>query len=247
MGSQKGATVLGWKNVHLHCINCDAFTLVPGPPKTEERIMEKDQGEHNYAAIRDMGRLSLIVEDLVLMPEVVAALFDCENFDVSRIKNRLDPDQSMGYRDVQVLVREPKAGWIVEIQVIPKEMYALKQTDGYIKYRFILEACRRAQRRQAVSNWANARRSTDVAIKGMSNEEVKATAKAESRGPCSRCGKLVLVTQEREADGTGAYYHTNPADCSTVTTPPGGAAGAPRLKKHVSRNAVHPTDGEAEA
>jgi len=123
-------------------------------------------------------------------------------------------------------------------------MYALKQIDGYTKYRFILEACKRAQKRQAVSNWANARRwSTAAAIKGKATEEVKAAAKAESRGPCSRCGEPVLVTQEREADGTGAYCHTNPADCSAATTSP-RAAGGPRLKKHVSRNAVHPTDAE---
>jgi len=218
-------------------------TLVPGPPKTEERIMQKDQGEHNYAAIHDMGRLSLIVEDVVLMPEVVAALFDCEDFDVSRIKNRLDPDHAAGYRDVQVLVREPEAGWIVEVQVIPKEMYALKQTDGYTKYRFILEACKRAQKRQAVSNWASARQSS---VKGMATEEVKAAAQVESRGACSRCGEAVLVTQEREVDGTGAYCHTDPADCSAATTTPGDA-GAPRLKKRVSRNAVHPTDAETEA
>ena len=82
-----------------------------------------------------------------------------------------------------------------------------------------------------------------AATKGMATEEVK----AESRGPCSRCGEPVLVTQEREADSTGAYSHTDPKDCSAATTSPGGAAGAPRLKKHVSRNAVHPTDGETEA
>ena len=120
--------------------------LVPGPPKTEERIMEKARdGDGNYAAIRDVGRLSLIIEDILLMPDVVAALCGCQDFEVSRIKNRLDPDHTIGYRDVQLLVREPKGKWLVEVQVIPKEMYELKQTDGYTKYRFILEACKRAK------------------------------------------------------------------------------------------------------
>jgi hypothetical protein len=123
--------------------------LVPGPPKTEERIMEKARdGEGNYAAIRDVGRLSLIIEDFLLMPDVVEALFDCQDFEVSRIKNRLDPDHTAGYRDVQLLVREPKGKWIVEVQVIPQEMYELKNKDGYTKYRFIFEACKRAKKQQ---------------------------------------------------------------------------------------------------
>ena len=112
--------------------------------------MEKARdGEGNYAAIRDVGRLSLIIEDFLLMPDVVEALFDCQDFEVSRIKNRLDPDHTAGYRDVQLLVREPKGKWIVEVQVIPQEMYELKNKDGYTKYRFIFEACKRAIKQQA--------------------------------------------------------------------------------------------------
>ena len=220
-------------------------TLLPGPPKKEQRIMEKAH-DGNYAAVRDLGRLSLIVENIALVPEVLAALCGCADFEVIRIKNRLDPGhkavESAGYRDVQVLVRERKGGWIVEVQVIPKEMYELKKScghTGYTKYRFILEACKRARIQKAINAFA--------AGTSRAQQAAAASAKVESRGPCSRCGEPVLVTQERETDGTGAYFHANPADCSAATTSPGGAAGAPRLKKHVSRNAVHPTDGEAEA
>ena len=99
-----------------------------------------------------MGRLSLIVNDVVLVPGIVEALFACKDFAVSRIKNRLDPGLEAGYRDVQILVREPKGGFIVEVQVIPKQMYVLKQTDGYTKYRFILEACKRAKARRATED-----------------------------------------------------------------------------------------------
>ena len=57
--------------------------------------MEKARdGDGNYAAIRDVGRLSLIIEDILLMPDVVAALCGCQDFEVSRIKNRLDPDHT---------------------------------------------------------------------------------------------------------------------------------------------------------
>ena len=92
------------------------------------------------------------MEDITLVPDVIAALCDCQGFVVIRIKNRLDPDHeavdTAGYRDVQILVREPRGGWIVEVQVIPKEMYTLKTSNGhagYTKYRFILETCKRAK------------------------------------------------------------------------------------------------------
>ena len=141
-------------------------------------------------------------------------------------------------------VRDHSRGrpWIVEVQIIPKEMYELKKScghTGHTKCRFILEACKRARIQKAINAFA--------AGTSRAQQAAAASAKVESRGPCSRCGEPVLVTQERETDGTGAYFHANPADCSAATTSPGGAAGAPRLKKHVSRNAVHPTDGEAEA
>ena len=119
--------------------------------------MEKAH-DGNYAAVRDLGRLSLIVEDIALVPDVLAALCGCADFEVIRIKNRLDPGyravESAGYRDVQVLVRERKGGWIVEVQVIPKEMYELKKScghTGYTKYRFILEACKRARVQKAAN------------------------------------------------------------------------------------------------
>ena len=86
----------------------------------------------------------------MLVPGVVDALLACDDFAAIRIKNRLDPGLEAGYRDVQMLVREPKGGFIVEVQVIPKEMYALKQADGYTKYRFVLEACKRAKARQDI-------------------------------------------------------------------------------------------------
>ena len=87
-------------------------------------------------------------------PRVVQRLLECREFELVRAKNRLDPDhaahESAGYRDCQLLARVAGTQWIVEIQVIPGEMYTLKSTlghAGYAKYRFILEACRRAAAR----------------------------------------------------------------------------------------------------
>ena len=94
-----------------------------------------------------------------------------------------------------------------------------------------------------------------------------AAAAIESRGLCSRCGEPVLVTQERDQDGvTGEYFHTNPKNCpGTSAGPqldlytleaPQAAAGASALvrsppkaalKRHGSRNVVHPMGGETEA
>ena len=189
--------------------------------------MEKAR-DGNYAAVRDLGRLSLVVADIGLVPGVVAALSDCESFEAVRIKNRLDPGDpavdSAGYRDVQVLVREPGGGWIVEIQVIPKEMYELKKScghSGYTKYRFVLEACKRAKVRQAAKAFKG----------GLGKSSAAAAEPIETRGACSRCGAPVLVTQEREQDpATGLYNHKDPKECTDTS----------RLKKRGSRNAVHP-------
>ena len=50
--------------------------LVPGPPKKEQRIMEKAQ-DGNYAVVRDLGRLSLIVEDISMVRAILAAPWLC--------------------------------------------------------------------------------------------------------------------------------------------------------------------------
>ena len=125
--------------------------VLKGPPKKEQRILEKAR-DGNYSVVRDLGRLSLIVNDVAMIPDVINILSQSHDFVLVRVKNRLDPghnaDDSAGYRDCQILVREPKHGWIVEIQIIPAQMYEVKNScghAGYAKYRFILEACKRAK------------------------------------------------------------------------------------------------------
>ena len=128
-----------------------AVKVKKGPPKKEERIMEK-AAMMGYDTIRDYGRLSLIVSD-VKVPEVVRRLYFCPAFKLVRAKNRLDSEldakETAGYRDYQLLARlTTGVGWVVEIQVIPLEMFKLKNSlghAGYSKYRFILEVCRRAK------------------------------------------------------------------------------------------------------
>ena len=144
-----------------------AVRLVRGPPKKEQRVMEKARA-CSYDGVRDYGRLSLITDDAPATPRLVERLGACTEFELVRAKNRLDPDhdahESAGYRDYQLLVCVAGAvGWVVEIQVIPGEMYTLKSTlghAGYAKYRFILEACRRAQARTA---WAEHPRTVSAA------------------------------------------------------------------------------------
>lgn len=128
-----------------------AVEVVEGPLKQEQRIMEKAQ-TCSYDEIRDYARLSLIASGDVV-PDVVQCLCSCPEFRLVRAKNRLDPaynaqKKSAGYRDYQLLARLTNGvEWVVEIQVIPSAMYALKVElghAGYVEYRFILEACRRA-------------------------------------------------------------------------------------------------------
>jgi hypothetical protein len=74
-----------------------------------------------------------------------------EAFRFVRCKNRLDPAVSAydsgGYRDCQCLVRIP-SGWVVELQIIPDEIYAVRKRCGHGAYkeqRFVLEARKRAE------------------------------------------------------------------------------------------------------
>ena len=234
--------------------------LLMGPPKKEQRIMEKAVNGR-YDSVRDLGRFSLLVGDIAMLPDVIGELATCPDFVVVRVKNRLDPlhdaSDTAGYRDVQILVREPKGRWIVEIQIIPGAMYELKRScghSGYTKYRFVLEACKRAKFKTAALTVVAARsfllapavgsaEGASLAVQDV--DSATETVSPLSRGPCSRCGELVLVTQEREQDSNGAYFHTNAANCSAIVALL--SAGTPRKKKHGSRNAVHPTDTETEA
>ena len=132
----------------------DGVQVLVGPPKKEKRVMEKAR-DSGYACIRDYARLSLIISDGTTVPGLVQRLADCRDFELVRAKNRLDfnydAKESGGYRDYQALVRVGPGGWIVEVQVIPADMYALKSSlghAGYAKYRFVLEACKRANARE---------------------------------------------------------------------------------------------------
>ena len=176
-GSKYGVDIDPTADVVAACVGAmnhfgAAVEIIQGPPKQEQRIMEKarsytsessDGTDGSYNVVRDLGRLSLIISDISMVPDVVKALTDCQGFRMARTKNRLDPsynaDETAGYRDCQILVREPRGGWIVEIQVIPRPMFELKQGcghAGYKKYRFILEACKRAKQRvaEAANNYA---------------------------------------------------------------------------------------------
>ena len=144
-GAQYGVAINPVDDVMNACTRAMAvfgedIELLKGPPKKEQRIMEKATNG-KYDSVRDLGRFSLLVGDIAMLPAVITELAACPEFVVVRVKNRLDPDHdahdTAGYRDVQVLVREPTGRWIVEIQIIPGAMYELKKScghSGYTKY-----------------------------------------------------------------------------------------------------------------
>ena len=174
--------------------------LLIGPPKKEERIMQKAQGS-DYNSIRDYGRLSLIVADAADVPHVVQCLSLCPSIELLRAKNRLDPDddarESAGYRDYQLLARARAGdGWVVEIQILPEAMYALKASLGhasYSKWRFIREALHRAAAHDLGTNAAHEARAvtkedgvdlkSDDASKGLSTPNVKEKKERGSSHP----------------------------------------------------------------
>lgn len=52
---------------------------------------------------------------------------------LSGLVNGWDSRDSAGYRDYQLLV-QTKEGWIVELQLIPEDMYVLKEKLGHTDY-----------------------------------------------------------------------------------------------------------------
>ena len=205
-----------------------AVDVIAGPAKKERRIMEKARNG-NYDAIHDLGRLSMIVHNFDSIHEVVQRVGDCPDFEIIRIKNRLDPDNSAqdsaGYRDCQILVREPRGRWIVEVQIIPGAMYELKRScghAGYTKYRFILEACKRARLKTAIN--------TVIAAHRLSHTGAAPTKKVwvlpqvtTARHPASSAGASDPVKTTKHAWTSGSSSDTRPdtkADSNEHSHPP---------------------------
>jgi serine/threonine protein kinase len=123
-----------------------------GPLKKRDRVFEKVLLKGgDFAAIFDYARLAFVVTDPSLIPTLLKLLLKVEAFRFVRCKNRLDPAVSAydsgGYRDCQCLVRIP-SGWVVELQIIPAEIYAVRKRCGHGAYkeqRFVLEARKRAE------------------------------------------------------------------------------------------------------
>ena len=93
-----------------------------------------------------------VPQAMLIMPALLPLLSAATTFDVVRTKNRFarnyDPQESAGYRDYQMLVRTKRGGWLFELQILPEEMYELKNSLGhedYTKYRFAIEAADRAR------------------------------------------------------------------------------------------------------
>jgi len=204
--------------------------LLMGPPKKEQRIMEKAV-DGKYDSVRDLGRFSLIIGDIAMLPNVIAKLAACPDFVVVRVKNRLDPrhdaHDTAGYRDVQILVREPKGRWIVEIQIIPGAMYELKKScghSGYTKYRFVLEACKRA-RLKTVALTVMAGLSFLSAVPAIGSQADTDSAAQGGGALAPRPAKLPPVRSSQRAAGLKQ----------------------PKKNRAGNRNTVHPTDAETEA
>ena len=116
----------------------DKVTFSFGKLKKQGRIFEKllsCDGKFNH--IRDYARAAFEVKDLSVFPRVLELLAAAPEFELLRAKNRLapayDPRDSAGYRDYQLLVKTPGDGWIVELQVIPSQLYTLKRNLGHSK------------------------------------------------------------------------------------------------------------------
>ena len=117
--------------------------------KKRRRCFEKVLNlDGHYDCIRDYARYCIVIKKghNAVMPEIPALLAKRTDVRVVRAKNRFDPDYdsylSGGYRDYQIILAT-NAGWLIEVQVIAEEMYALKKDCGhknYTQFRFLREA-----------------------------------------------------------------------------------------------------------
>lgn len=83
-----------------------------------------------FDAIRDYARGCFIIDDLAKAATIVANLEADPTYILARAKNRLsaafDGKASCGYRDYQIILMLPEDKWLVEIQIMPREMYRVK-------------------------------------------------------------------------------------------------------------------------
>jgi hypothetical protein len=128
-------------------------TFKMAPLKGLYRTIQKVRSKNGcFDQVYDYGRGMFVVKKAhyFQVPKLIDRIREIKDFAVVRAKNRLslsyDGRESAGYRDYQLLVRIDH-GWLVEIQVIPEEMYEIKQKLGHSDYtqnRFNIEAIDRA-------------------------------------------------------------------------------------------------------
>jgi hypothetical protein len=138
-----------------------------GKLKKEQRILEKALlRENRFNEIRDYARGCFIVDDLGDIARILSRIETGTEYRIARTKNRFaieyDAHESSGYRDFQLLA-EINGGYLVEIQIIPRQMYNIKSKLGqavervgnasisghgaYKEYRSIREAKQRLGRK----------------------------------------------------------------------------------------------------
>ena len=87
--------------------------------------------------IRDYGRDLFEVIEMGCFHTLVEEIEASPLLEIVRVKNRFDPtdnaEDSAGYRDYQLILRTEQ-GWLVELQIIPSDIYKLKRKLGHSDY-----------------------------------------------------------------------------------------------------------------
>ena len=133
-GGPAAAVFAGCRRIMAELGGDGSVVFEAGPPKGKRRIFEKSRMQAGrFDLIRDLWRGMFKVNKLDAMPFLLGLLQAAPEFDLVRGKNRFAPGydagDSAGYRDYQLVARTPD-GWLVELQVIPVEMYQLKSELG---------------------------------------------------------------------------------------------------------------------
>ena len=235
-----------------------AVVFKAGPPKQRGRLFEKARMHKNhFDLIRDFSRAMFIVYNLDLIAPLLQLLCTAAGFHVARGKNRFaleyDASDSAGYRDFQILVRTT-AAWLVELQIIPAQMYSLKETLGhsdYTLFRFAIEAGKRARAEAQLQITAGAATAApaprSVCAYVSRRGDCKNTpepgvahckhhrcptpgcgnGKAGKDAACASCDASSTIGERRGTQGHACAYVSDRGDCKTATKP-----GSLHCKRH---------------
>jgi len=135
---QLGAAVCA--SVHQK-LGADVVRAVHAPLKTTGRVMEKvaEKYEGDFSCICDLARMTFVCDTFEAATSLLEAVYVSSLVACVRSKDRLmlefDANETGGYRDLLLNVRDPANGHIAEVQITLSSLLAIKTGGGHAEYK----------------------------------------------------------------------------------------------------------------